>query len=171
MQVPCLTAVRDSCSGHKGPEWVRVWVWRSKISSHSNSNSLCFFGCEGAKYPHTQTHAPEAHRLSLCFFCVSLSTNASLWPFLHMPQGRTSSNPHSHFFHMVESAHFSCLDLFHAHNQTHAAFLYAPRRSNWIIWDNPVLGVVILEGFSNRLWFHQNYSRQRVLLFCKILMV
>jgi hypothetical protein len=28
---------------------------------------------------------------------VSLSTHASLWPFLHMLQRRTSSNPHSHF--------------------------------------------------------------------------
>jgi hypothetical protein len=29
---------------------------------------------------------------------VSLSTHASLWPFLHMLQRRTSSNPHSHCF-------------------------------------------------------------------------
>ena len=66
MQVPCLTAVRDSCSGHKGqsecefeykhftlafsshaPEAHKLnlkltlffWVCRSKISSHSNSCS------------------------------------------------------------------------------------------------------------------------------------
>jgi len=31
------------------------WVWSRKISSPSNSNSRCFFGCEGGKYPHTQT--------------------------------------------------------------------------------------------------------------------
>ena len=36
-------------------------------SPEAHRLSLCFVGCEGAKYPHTQTqtHAPEAHRLSL----------------------------------------------------------------------------------------------------------
>jgi len=27
------------------------------FSSNSNSHSLCFFGCEAGKYPHTQTHS------------------------------------------------------------------------------------------------------------------
>jgi hypothetical protein len=29
--------------------------------------------------------------------------------------------------------------------------IFPPRRGIWIIWDNPVLGTVILEGFSNWL--------------------
>ncbi len=76
---------------------------------------------------------------------VSLSTNALLWPFLH-----TQTHTHTFFTWLIVLT-FLVWTFFHAHNQTHAAFLYAPRRSNWIIWDNPVLGVVILEGFSNRL--------------------
>jgi hypothetical protein len=44
-----------------------------------------FFGCVGAKYPLTQT---QTHSV---FLGVSLSTNALLWPFLHMLQRRTGS--------------------------------------------------------------------------------
>jgi hypothetical protein len=53
--------------------------------------TLFFLGCKGAKYPHTQT---QTHSI---FLGVSLSTNALLWPFLHMLQMRTGSLTDSFF--------------------------------------------------------------------------
>jgi hypothetical protein len=49
---------------------------------------------------------------------VSLSTNALLWPFLHMLQRRTHSNPHSLCFFGCGGAKYP-----HTQTQTHAVFL------------------------------------------------
>ena len=52
----------------------------------TKGQSGCGFECEGGKYPHTQT---QTHSV---FLGVSSSTNAILWPFLHMLQSPTGSH-------------------------------------------------------------------------------
>jgi hypothetical protein len=102
------------------------WVWRSKISTHSNPHSLCFFGCGGAKYPHTQTHTHSV------FSGVEEQNNLTLKLKLTL------------FFLGVKQDNVLTLTL-------KLTLIFPPRRGIWIIWDNPVLGTVILEGFSNWL--------------------
>jgi hypothetical protein len=91
------------------------WVWRSKISTHSNPHSLCFFGCGGAKYPHTQTHTHSV------FSGVEEQNNLTLKLKLTL------------FFLGVKQDNVLTLTL-------KLTLIFPPRRGIWIIWDNPVLG-------------------------------
>ena len=62
------------------------------FSSHSNPHSRCFLGVKEENI--------LTLKLKLTLFFVSLSTNASLWPFLQMLQRRTGS--HAVFFSVKE---------------------------------------------------------------------
>jgi len=94
------------------PEWVRVWVWRSKISSLSISNSLFFLGVKEQNILKLK-YARGAQAQTHSFFVCGLRTNALLWPFFHMLHRRTITNSHAHVHQ--RKIYFWCKNFFVSH--------------------------------------------------------